>query len=879
MKRIFTTILFIAITLIVNAQWGSNDPTFNPTDYGYGYGDGANDNVFASAIQSDGKIIIGGNFTSFNGINYVRIARLNTDGSLDATFNVGTGTGTVMSIVIQDDGKIIIGGAFTVYNGTSINRVARLNIDGSIDNTFNIGTGANNNVYTIALQSDGKIFIGGEFTSYNGTARNRLARLNSDGSLDVTFNVGTGANMSGFTPSVRSSVIQNDDKIIIGGNFSSYNGTARNNIARLNSDGSLDETFIIGTGANSSVSALSIQNDDKIVIGGFFTSYNGVALNYIGRLNSDGSLDNTFNVGTGASSFVTTTTIQSDGKIIIGGWFTSYNGVERNRIARLNSDGSIDASLSIDAGANDRILTLAIQVDGKIIIGGSFTVYGETAINRIARLNSDGSLDAPFNIGTGANSYIISTAIQNDQKIIIGGGFTSYNGVARSRVARLNIDGSLDDTFDSELGSNDLVYAIYIQNDGKIIIGGSFTTYNGTPINRIARLNSDGSLDPTFNVGAGANNNVLTIAIQNDGKIIIGGEFTSYNGTARNRIARLNTDGTLDGTFAPGTGANNTVNATAIQSDGKIIISGSFTSYNGTARNRIARLNTNGSLDGTFTPGTGANNTVNATAIQSDGKIIISGSFTSYNGTARNRIARLNESGALDATFSIGTGANGTITTTTIQNDNKIIIGGNFTSFNGTVRNRIVRLNNDGSIDATFNIGTGASSTLYSTSIQSDGKIIIGGFFTSYDGIGRNRIARLLNCIPSVTPEISIEISAGTNPTCIGNSVTFTATPTNGGTTPAYQWKVNGTNAGTNSPTFTSTTLTNGDVVTCELTSSEACATGNPATSNNITMSVSDNLPVSVSISANPSGAICSGTSVTFTATPTNGGTTPAYQW
>jgi uncharacterized delta-60 repeat protein len=224
-------------------------------------------------------------------------------------------------------------------------------------------------------------------------------------------------------------------------------------------------------------------------------------------------------------------------------------------------DGSNDLSFNADKinlgdGPNSTIQTTAIQADGKIIIGGFFTSYNGTAINRIARLNADGSLDTGFNPGMGANNTITTTAIQADGKIIIGGGFTSYNGTAINLIARLNADGSLDTSFNPGTGANSAITTTAIQADGKIIIGGAFTSYNGTAINRIARLNADGSLDTGFNPGMGANNTISTTAIQADGKIIIGGAFTSYNGTvARNRIARLNADGSLDTGFNPGTGA------------------------------------------------------------------------------------------------------------------------------------------------------------------------------------------------------------------------------------------------------------------------------------------------------------------------------------
>jgi uncharacterized delta-60 repeat protein len=688
MRAFFAALLLTTIFYNIKAQPGAIDPTFNPGDIGFGNGDGADERVITSAIQSDGKIVIGGQFYYYNGSPRNRIARLNADGTLDATFNPGTGASDyVYAIAIQGDGKIIIGGWFTSYNGTSRNRIARLNADGTLDASFNSGTGANDRVYSICIQGDGKIIIGGLFTSYNGSSINRIARLNADGALDPTFNPGSGAN-----------------------------------------------NYIWST---------TMQSDGKIIIGGVFTSYNGATMNHIARLNANGTIDATFNIGTGANDNVFKTAIKSDGKIIIGGAFTSYNGTNRNRIALLNADGTLDATFNLGTGANDWIFTTTLLSDGRIIIGGDFFYYNGARKGRIARLNADGTLDLAFNSGTGANSNVFTTAIQSNGKITIGGGFTSYNGSQRMNIARLNANGTLDNTFDPGAGTNNDIWASAIQIDGKIIIGGWFTSYNGTPINSIARLNTDGTLDNTFNIGTDPSGQIYSIALQGDGRIIIGGAYNSFNGSSRNCIARINTDGTLDNTFNPGTGANGVVYTSAIQSDGKIIIGGQFTSYNGSPRNNIARLNADGTLDATFNPGTGANWDVNTITPLSDGKIIIGGEFTSYNGSPRNRIARLNADGTLDAAFNPGTGANGPVRSIVIQCNAKIIIGGFFTSYNGSPRNCIARLNADGTLDAGFNPGTGASSLVYTTALQSDGGIIIGGNFTSYNGTGRNRIARI----------------------------------------------------------------------------------------------------------------------------------------
>jgi uncharacterized delta-60 repeat protein len=360
-----------------------------------------------------------------------------------------------------------------------------------------------------------------------------------------------------------------------------------------------------------------------------------------------------------------------------------------------------------------------------------------------ASFSQSGILDTSFDPGDGANNSVTSTALQDDGKILIGGAFTSYNGIESNRVARLHEDGSLDTTFAPLTGANDFVRVIIVLNDGKFFIGGRFTSYDGVSRNRVARLNADGSLDTSFDPGTGVNDQISAAVIQDDGKIIIMGFFTFYDGVPRNHIARLNADGSLDTSFDPGTGPNYWGSSISIQNDGKILIGGYFDSYNGIARKHIARLNTNGSLDTSFDPGTGPEDTFESISLQSDGKIIIGGYFNSYNGVAINRIARLNTDGSLDTSFDIGTGLQGYLWTTTVQDDDKILIGGQFISYDGTEIRRIARLNADGSLDLSFDPGTGADDHVASISVQSDGKVIIGGRFTSIDGTARNRIARL----------------------------------------------------------------------------------------------------------------------------------------
>jgi uncharacterized delta-60 repeat protein len=374
---------------------------------------------------------------------------------------------------------VLIGGSFTNYNNTGRSRIARLNSDGSVDTTFDPSSGANGTVRAIAAQPDGKVLIGGDFTAYNGTARGGIARLNRDGSLDTTFSVGTG--VFGFVYSVA---LQLDGKVLISGFFFSYNGTGRTHIARLNSDGSLDASFNPGTGPNQQVNAMAVQADGKVLIGGWFTSYNGTVRKGIARLNSDGTLDTTFDPGSVVNNAVFSMRVQADGKVLIGGYFD-------RTVARLNGDGSLDPSFN-PPGFGNIVTSVAVQADGKLLIGGQFIFYiGGTARARIARLNSDGSQDLTFNPGTGANNQVSSIAVQADGKVFLGGDFTSFNGSARNYIARLNGDGSLDTTFGPGVGASSKIFAVAVQDDGGVLIGGNFGSYAGVGCSFLARLMND----------------------------------------------------------------------------------------------------------------------------------------------------------------------------------------------------------------------------------------------------------------------------------------------------------------------------------------------------------------------------------------------------
>jgi len=344
----------------------------------------------------------------------------------------------------------------------------------------------------------------------------------------------------------------------------------------------LDNTFNI-----SSLTPLSniVNVNNKYLL----VAYDGTDIILV-RLNNDGSIDNTFNF---TGNFYSTSgsyrciEIQNDGKIIVAG--PQYNNNAKT-INRFNSDGSVDASFNFSQNLS-QIKAIKIQNDGKII-------YGADNTGNFGRVNSDGSVDNSF--VTGSNIYhsngsfvsVQAIAIDDNNKILIGGPYNRYNGNVSNGMTRLNSDGSFDTSFNVGAGFNydwEIVNDIEIQDDGKIIVGGGFTSFNGSYVPRIIRLNNDGTRDMTFN--ASVNNSVNDILIQSDGKIILGGRFTTVTGSVnKNRLCRFNIDGSVDNSFDILTGFDNQVSSITKDNNNKLVVSGSFSSYQGTTSNRLVRL-------------------------------------------------------------------------------------------------------------------------------------------------------------------------------------------------------------------------------------------------------------------------------------------------
>lgn len=621
---------------------------------------------------------------------------------------------------------------------------------GKVDQTFNttddgvIGDGFDNMVRTLFLQPDQKLIVGGDYLNLNGLPSPYFTRLDSDGSIDEGFNTGTGPNGK-----IYSSYVLPDRKIIIAGSFTAYNGVPSGRLIRLNADGSPDPAFHTTIGAtNGIIYKVCLQADGKIIIVGSFTKYNNVTVNRIARILPDGALDTSFNTGTGSSLTITNAAILPEDKILLTGNFTAFNQILTNRIVRLYPDGRVDQSFTIGTAFNDDVNAIAVQPDGKMILGGKFTTYNEITANRIIRLNQDGTHDTTFLSGSGLSKDAVQVIkIDASGTITVGGSFNGfYNNNEVNRLFFLNPDGTFKSDFYTGSGpGSSSVLALENTADGSWFIGGSFSAFEDQNQGRLAKITTDGEYDTGYlSAGIGFNNSVLKVVALENKQTMVFGNFDKFNGKVASKITKLLENGTPDDAFNPrGQGANNVIKTAVLQVDGKIVFAGNFTKYNGFTSNRIARILPDGTVDATFNLGSGFNNQVYAMAIQPDQKIIVGGNFSLYHNAPAKRIIRLLPDGLPDPTFNVGLGANAIIDAVLIQPDGKILVGGRFTSFDDRLVPGLVRLNSNGSIDSSFNTGTGFDKNVYALNLQSDQKIIVGGSFLMYNGISQRRILRL----------------------------------------------------------------------------------------------------------------------------------------
>lgn len=691
LSLITAALAFFIFTPGVGAQNEGLDPAFKT---GAGTYDN-NDPVVKTFRQPDGKTVIYGTFDMFGGIAQRKIFRVNVDYSVDSTFAAEIEDDVPISAALQPDGRIVV-----TASALGPEKLYRLNSDGSLDPSFTDPlAGTLHRFPTVhAVQADGKIYV----EDYNDSNNRRtLYRLNPDGSPDNTFSI---PQAIGDHESFRQVTVLPDGKILIGGAHD------YGELFRINADGSKDLTFavpVLVTSGWELVTGFIAEPDGKITFTGDFTTVNGLARNYLARLNADGGVDQQFApitpFGTGPSITIKRL---SNGQYMVGKGMTG--GTD---FARMNYDGTRDNTYD-DPNNVGNVNDWHLDSLERVVFDGTYENN-----KGFFRLNSDGSLDSPFLMSIGLVSRVKALAAQPDGKMMVLGDFRCLGNGSRDRLGRLNANGTLDTSFtlSVNLGSNFEGEDVAVQPDGKIL---TLTTIQ----HRLQRFTATGTVDPTLDLNTGS---AATMAVQPDGKILLGGGSLSVNGFSRTGIARVNPDGTTDSAFNPLL-ANPSVKTIVLQPDGKIVIGGSFTSVNGTARPNIARLNADGSLDAAFAPAISAG--VTRIVRMSDGRLFV----------ASTNVVRIKTDGSPDPTFSPFTqNAGGVINALAIGAGNDIVIGGSFTA----PRKNIARLSQTGYLYPSF-APDGADKMVEALASTPNGRVVIGGQFKKIGTIARVALAK-----------------------------------------------------------------------------------------------------------------------------------------
>jgi uncharacterized delta-60 repeat protein len=760
---------------------------------------GFNGSVTAIAKQSDGKYIVGGSFTSLNGVAVGGIARLTSAGILDTTFNVGGSgfTGSINAIAIDSSGNIYVGGLFGGYNGFGSNaqNIIKLNSNGAkiALNTSDVsGTttnGVNGAVNALAFDSSGNLWVGGAFTQSNiggtGAANNanRILKISPTGSV-IKLNSGdlNLAYGNGVDNEVRAITFASN-KIWIGGRFHNcYVGGATSS-----ANAGLDNAMLITTLSLTDGTCKKINPTDANGSAGngiYYFSYN-------------------------PSNFVNAIKVDSQGNVYAGGTFssTSIGGTTKivDNIVKINSSGAVvkinpsdifsEAQNGVGGYTTGSVNSIAIDSSDNVYIGG-FSINSAhmgnptSAISlptNIGKISSTGSLTSVSGSGNYVQGYS-SILLLADGSMLVG----STTGLAKVTAANLP-----DPAFNMGRAFSGTIYSTTIQSDGKIVVGGSFSSYNTTPAQNLARLNADGTLDLTFNAGGiGPNSSVYALTQDSSGHIWMGGSFNLYNGIYTNYIAELTSSGSRmtignDNLTIYGNGVNTTVKTVAIDPSGNIWLGGLFTqSYfggSGTANNAnyIAKISPAGiripisTGDGIGSASNGFNSSVYSIAFDTLGNTYVGGNFQiSYIGGSgtlynANYIAKIYNGSRVpinlaDNVANNGNGVNAIVYTLLTDSADNLYAGGSFNSaYTGNLTttapnnaNFILKLNSSGAItkinptldvngSATngFRLNTGPTGYVDSLMLDASSNLWVGGYF-NFSGVGgvnsaTNNIAKI----------------------------------------------------------------------------------------------------------------------------------------
>ncbi|MBL9186380.1 MAG: hypothetical protein JNK23_02770 [Opitutaceae bacterium] len=586
--------------------------------------------VSAIAMQTDGKVVMAGD----------SIVRVNRDGSRDRSFDPGTGprNGSIRAVAVQADGKILVGGFFTQFDGTPYRGLARLNPNGTVDTSFF----ANQRGIITCIQP----LPSGKTVAFSSLP-DALFRLNADGSPDVTFGTETGSDEE-----IYALAVQPDGHVLAGGGFTSFNGVPFLNLVRIKPDGTLDQSFMPGAAALGTITNLAVQPDGKILLSGKTGPQSGALL----RLNADGTPDPTFRAGQPKAPIFLTAARQADGRIVVAGGFTVINEATRPSLARLLPDGTLDASFRPSAPILWRVFNsevtansakLAVLPNGAVVVGGTFTAVGTSPRPGIARFSANGALDASFNPTLSAGATIDALLALPDGRVVIGGNFSLVNGVSRGNLAALRADGSLDPAFGAN-GTNGPVRAFALRADGGVFVAGEFTTMAGQRRNNLAALAADGAFDPAFlPAQLATNDRIRLLTGLANGGVMVGFSRPDFipGLQATYTLRRLRADGNFDPDFELALGANADISAVTVDALGRTLVG--YTEWLRLQfgpviqRHLMQRFTPSGTIDPAFSVGTGPSAPITSLLVEPDGAVLVGGGFSHFDDLTIGPLLRL----------------------------------------------------------------------------------------------------------------------------------------------------------------------------------------------------------------------------------------------
>ena len=682
-----------------------------------------NGRVDAILKLADGSIVFGGLFDWVNGVPRSNIARLQPDGSLDPSWNPGT-DGEVLALGRDTFGNVYVGGAFNTIGGQQRYCVAKLS-NGStptIDAIWNPSSDRFGFVYSIAVDVDENVYLGGQVTSMGGIVRKHVAKVQASGAVDTQWDPSPDG-------SVQAVAVDTAGNVYIGGFFQNIGGQPRNNIAKVSATGAGTADSSWNPSPDFDVLAIAVDAGNSVYIAGGFSNIGGQQQSALARVQRDGAGTADASWRPQFNSAVYALALGSDGAVYAAGNFDTVGSENHPHIVRLSSSGTGNADDAWTASTSNVVLAVAIGSSGDVYAGGEFSSSGGQTRLALASMSASNGAAGPV-VDAEAPGRVHAVAPQPQGGTIVAGDFVRANGVSRSNILRLQQDRALDPTWNPMADAE--VDSVAIDANGDIFAGGKFESIGGQSRRSLAKLSGTGNgvVDALWNpecVGT-----VDSLATDAFGNIYAGGSFFAVGGQIRTNIAKLSAtgNGSADALWNPS--PDSPVSTIALDGSGHVYVGGYFQQIGGANRNYLAKLSANdqGNADPTWNPN--PNSWVNAVAIDPTGNVFAGGAFSGIGGSSQRLLAKLSGigSGAADANwFTYASGSY--VDAVSIDHDARVYIGGIF-NFNGSALHNLARLSANGAPDASWN--PSPDGEIFALAPDSSNDMYVGGNFKSIGG-------------------------------------------------------------------------------------------------------------------------------------------------